>query len=310
MAKIMIALGGNALGDDPASQREAIRQTAQGIVKLVQAGHRVAISHGNGPQVGMINHGLELAAVAGEGPTVPLPECGAMSQGYIGFHLQMELGNALKQANLPSRIATVITQCVVDANDPAFDNPTKFIGRFFTAPEGKVFAEKWGYTFKEDSGRGHRRVVPSPEPKHVVEADIIADLLASDVTVIAGGGGGIPVVEVDGRLEPVAAVIDKDHTSCKLAEELGADIFLVLTGVDQVAIGFGTPDETWLTQITLAQADEYIAAGEFPAGSMLPKVEAAKSFVESGPGRSAIITSIDAALDAVEGAAGTRIVAG
>ncbi len=305
--KIVIALGGNALGNDPIEQKEAARHTSISIVDLIEAGNQVILSHGNGPQVGMINLAMDIASKSeAETPEMPFPECGAMSQGYIGYHLQNALQNELNKRGLKKSVATVVTQVVVSKSDPAFQNPTKPVGSFYTKEEADLMEAK-GFTFKEDSGRGYRRVVPSPKPRDIVEIEFIRSLIDTGNIVIAGGGGGIPVVEEDGELVGVPAVIDKDFTTAKLAELIDAESLIILTAVEQVAIRFGKPNQLWLSNLTVEEAEKYIADKEFAEGSMLPKVKAAISFVLSKPGRKALITSLERAADALAGKTGTWI---
>lgn len=306
--KVVIALGGNALGNDPESQKEAVKHTSKSIVDLIEAGNQVIISHGNGPQVGMINLAMDAAAKTDAGtPEMPFPECGAMSQGYIGFHLQNAIQNELRSRGLNIPVATVVTQVVVDKNDPAFQNPTKPVGAFYTKEEADKMIEK-GFAFKEDAGRGYRRVVPSPEPKDIVEKESVKALVDAENVVIAAGGGGIPVVEEDGNLVGVPAVIDKDFTTAKLAELVDADSLIILTAVEKVAIRFGKPDQQWLDKLTIEEVQKYIDDKEFAEGSMLPKVKAAMSFVTSKPGRKALITSLEKATDGLAGKTGTWII--
>lgn len=307
--RIVLALGGNALGNTPEEQKEAVKITAESIVDLIEAGNEVVIGHGNGPQVGMINLAMTAASEsAAKTPAMPFPECGAMSQGYIGFHLQNAIENELAKRKVDKSVVTLITQVLVDEKDPAFSNPTKPIGSFYSKEEAdKIVAEK-GYTFKEDAGRGYRRVVASPKPVDIVEKASINAILKANQVVIAGGGGGIPVIKKDGQLEGVAAVIDKDFTSAKLAELVDADMLVILTAVEKVAIRFGRPDQEWLKELTIADAHKYIEAGEFAPGSMLPKVEAALSFVNSKKGNKALITSLESAKDGIAGKTGTTIV--
>ena len=307
MKKIVLALGGNALGSTPEEQREAVKTTAKSIVDLVEAGNKIIISHGNGPQVGMINLAMDTASKSeAKTPAMPFPECGAMSQGYIGYHLQNAIENELKNRKIEKNVATIVSQVLEDKNDPAFANPTKPIGSFYTEAEAKAM-EKDGLVFKEDAGRGYRRVVPSPRPVDLVEKDAIKLLYDNDCIVIAGGGGGIPVVEEDGRLQGVPAVIDKDFTSAKIAQLVDADTLIILTAVDQVAINFGKVNEKWLDEITIDQAKEFIEEGHFAPGSMLPKVQAAISFAETKEGRQTLITSLEKAADGLQGKTGTII---
>lgn len=306
--KIVLALGGNALGNSAAEQREKVKITAKNIVDLVEAGKQVIVSHGNGPQVGMINLAMETSHNSEEHtPEMPFPECGAMSQGYIGYHLQNAVQTEFRKRNIDKNIVTIVTQALVDENDPAFENPTKPIGSFYTEEEAQAIMQKKGYIFKEDAGRGYRRVVASPKPIDIIEKESINTLLEQGHMVIAAGGGGIPVVKKDYDLVGVPAVIDKDFTSEKLAELVDADTLLILTAVEKVAIRFGKEDQEWLSEITLEQVDKYIEDGEFAAGSMLPKVEACKKFVESAEGKKAIITSLETADEALKGNTGTII---
>lgn len=307
MKKIVLALGGNALGNTPEEQREAVKITAKSIVDLVEQGNKVIISHGNGPQVGMINLAMDAASQSDvQTPSMPFPECGAMSQGYIGYHLQNALENELSARKRSESVATVVTQTLVDAKDPAFQNPTKPVGAFYSAEEAEKMKEK-GFVFKEDAGRGYRRVVPSPKPIDIVEKNAVKILYENGVIVIAGGGGGIPVVEKDGAYRGVPAVIDKDFTTAKLAELVDADTLIILTAVEKIAIRFGKPDQQWLDALSPEEAEAYNAAGEFAEGSMKPKVEAALSFVRSKSGREALITSLEKAADGLVGKTGTRI---
>ncbi len=304
---IVLALGGNALGNDPEEQKKAVKHTSISIVDLIEAGNQVILSHGNGPQVGMINLAMDAASKSDAGtPEMPFPECGAMSQGYIGYHLQNALQNELKRRGINKPVATLVTQVVVDKNDPAFQNPTKPVGSFYSKEEADLMNAK-GFTFKEDAGRGYRRVVPSPKPIDIVEIDSIKSLLAAGNIVIAAGGGGIPVIEDSDGLRGIAAVIDKDFTTAKLAELVDADSLIILTAVEQVAVRYGRPDQVWLSELTVKEAEKYIAGREFAEGSMLPKVRAALSFAESKAGRRALITSLEKAADGLAGKTGTWI---
>ncbi len=308
--KVVVALGGNALEDKSlpptaASQLQVAGRTAEQLAQLSCAGYELAIVHGNGPQVGRIL----LASETAEAVTPPMPfdVCGAMSQGYIGYHLQQTLTAALRRRNRNIPVVTLVTQMVVDPHDPAFQNPTKPIGPFYTQEQAQQLEREKGYTMKEDSGRGWRRVVPSPRPQRIVEIGTIKTLWDTTVS-IACGGGGVPVIERgDGSLEGIAAVIDKDLAACRLAQEMGADILMILTEVPAVAIHFGQPDQQNLGETTAAQLEQYAAQGQFGAGSMLPKVQAAVDFVRSAPGRQAIITSLDLGLEALAGRVGTRV---
>ena len=308
--KVVVALGGNALEDKSlpptaVSQLQVAGRTAEQLAQLSCAGYELAIVHGNGPQVGRIL----LASETAEAVTPPMPfdVCGAMSQGYIGYHLQQTLTAALRRRNRNIPVVTLVTQMVVDPHDPAFQNPTKPIGPFYTQEQAQQLEREKGYTMKEDSGRGWRRVVPSPRPQRIVEIGTIKTLWDTTVS-IACGGGGVPVIERgDGSLEGIAAVIDKDLAACRLAQEMGADILMILTEVPAVAIHFGQPDQQDLGETTAAQLEQYAAQGQFGAGSMLPKVQAAVDFVRSAPGRQAIITSLDLGLEALAGRVGTRV---
>lgn len=307
MSKVVVALGGNALGKSPAEQLELVKNTASSLIGLIIAGNEVVISHGNGPQVGQINLGMSYAAEHGQSPAFPFPECGAMSQGYIGYHLQQSLQNELRKRGMTKDVATIVTQIVVDPADSAFQNPTKPIGAFYTKEEADSIAEDKGYIFKEDAGRGWRQVVPSPTPKRIVELNSIKTLIEANELVIAGGGGGVPVVETEEGLKGVPAVIDKDRSSALLADNVGADKLIILTAVDYVAINFNKPDQKNLEDISVEEAKKYIDEGQFAAGSMLPKVQACMSFVEGHPEREAIITSLSGLDAALAGQLGTVI---
>ena len=307
MAKIVIALGGNALGNTPAEQLALVTGTAKPIVDLIEAGNQVIIAHGNGPQVGMINLGLSTAAAAGAiKADMPFPECGAMSQGYIGYHLQNAINNELTTRGLEKPVGTLVTQVLVDEADPAFQKPSKPVGAFYTKEEADKIAAEKGYTMVEDAGRGWRQVVASPKPVDVVEKKMVNTLVDAGYVVITVGGGGIPVVRREGRLVGVPAVIDKDFASAKLAELVGADKLVILTAVDRVAINWGKPDQKNLEMMTIAQAEQYCAEGQFAPGSMLPKVQAAMSFAATGG--EAIIASLEKAAAALKGESGTRVV--
>lgn len=307
MSKVVVALGGNALGKSPAEQLELVKNTASSLIGLISAGNEVVISHGNGPQVGQINLGMSYAAEHGQSAAFQFPECGAMSQGYIGYHLQQSLQNELRKRGMTKDVATIVTQIVVDPADTAFQNPTKPIGAFYTKEEADSIAEDKGYIFKEDAGRGWRQVVPSPTPKRIVELNSIKTLIEANELVIAGGGGGVPVVETEEGLKGVPAVIDKDRSSALLADNVGADKLIILTAVDYVAINFNKPDQKNLENISVEEAKKYIDEGQFAAGSMLPKVQACMSFVEGHPEREAIITSLSGLDAALAGQLGTVI---
>lgn len=309
--KVVIALGGNALQDAhmPAASEarlETIKRTAEVITDIKCIfGYELAIAHGNGPQVGEILLASECARDIM--PVMPLDVCSAMSQGYIGYHIQQGLSHALANRNRPLPVVTLITQVVVDRDDPAFKNPTKPIGAFYTIEEARKLEEEKGYVMKEDAGRGWRRVVASPLPKRIVEIHAIKELWDSTI-VIAAGGGGIPVIEKeDGTLVGIPAVIDKDFAAERLAEEVGADVLLILTDVEKVSINYKKPDQKELSDITANECRKYIDEGHFAPGSMLPKVRAAVQFAESGPGKTAVITSLDKAVQALRAETGTII---
>ncbi|MCC4499265.1 carbamate kinase [Limosilactobacillus reuteri] len=307
MAKVVVALGGNALGKSPEEQLKLVKNTASSLIGLIAAGNQVVISHGNGPQVGAINLGMNFAAEHGKTAAFPFPECGAMSQGYIGYHLQQSLENELHRRWMNKSVATIVTQSAVDPNDPAFENPSKPVGDFYTKKQADEIAKEKGYTFKEDAGRGYRQVVPSPLPMKIMELDSIKTLIDADKLVIAGGGGGVPVIITDKGLEGVPAVIDKDRSSALLADKIDADKLIILTAVDHVYVNYGKPDEKALKTLNVAEAQKYMKEGQFAAGSMLPKIEACLSFVEGHPEREALITSLDGLDDALAGKVGTVI---
>ncbi len=305
--KIVIALGGNALGNTPVEQLELVKHTAKPLVDLIEAGHQLIIAHGNGPQVGMINLALDYASKTIHTPEMPLPECGAMSQGYIGYHLQNALKEELKNRGLVKEVVSLITQVIVDEHDPSFANPTKPIGPFYTFEEAQSAQKDKGFTMVEDSGRGYRRVVPSPKPVDVVEKNIIKTLVENGVVVITVGGGGIPVVCKDNALVGVSAVIDKDFASAKIAELMDADYLFILTAVDRVMINYNKPNQKSLASISVEEAQQYITEGHFAPGSMLPKVEAAISFVKGNPHRISVIAALENAKAAIDGLSGTKI---
>lgn len=306
MAKIVIALGGNALGNTPEEQLKLITGTATSIVDLIEQGNDVVIAHGNGPQVGMINLGMSTAAEAGAiKAAMPFPECGAMSQGYIGYHLQNGIHNEMQKRGINKCVATVVTQVLVDEKDPAFQKPSKPIGAFYTKEQAEKIHEEKGYTMVEDAGRGYRQVVPSPKPVDVIEKEAVKTLISAGHVVITVGGGGIPVIEKDGKLVGTPAVIDKDFASAKLAELIDADMLIILTAVDRVAINWGKPDQKSLEHMTVAEAEQYCKEGHFAPGSMLPKVQAAISFAKSG--HKTIIASLENAKDVIVGKSGTAV---
>ena len=307
--RIVVALGGNALGNTPEEQLELVRHTAKTIVDLSEEGYEVIVGHGNGPQVGMINLAMEFSSTkGGNTPYMPFPECGAMSQGYIGYHLQQAIQRELKLRNLKKECASVITQVVVDANDPGFKKPTKPVGSFYTKEEADKIAKEKGFIFVEDSGRGYRRVVPSPIPKRIVELKVVEQLVKNGDIVITVGGGGIPVIETEDGLQGVAAVIDKDRSSALLAQDIGADKLIILTAVDRVCINFNKPDQKELPKMTLSEAEKYIEEKQFAPGSMLPKVQSCMEFVQNNThGGQALITSLQKAALALKGETGTII---
>lgn len=311
MKKLVIALGGNALQEagKPATaqaQLEMVEKTSEYIADIVERGYEVIVAHGNGPQVGRIVIQNEVASAST--PAMPFDVCGAMSQGMIGYHIQQGLSKVLRHRGINKNVVTIVTQVVVDKDDPKFKAPSKPIGPFYTEEEAKAIAEEKGYTMKEDAGRGWRRVVASPLPVEIVELDAVKTLNDAGFVVVTVGGGGIPVVRNEaGDLEGVAAVIDKDLASEKLARDMDADALVILTAVEKVSINFKKPDQKDLDRMSAAEAKQYIKEGHFAPGSMLPKIEAALNFVESKPGRIAIITSLDKAVDAIEGRAGTTI---
>ena len=307
--KIVVALGGNALGKTPQEQLNLVKVTAKPIVDLIEHGNKVILAHGNGPQVGMINLAMSTASNTEAGtPEMPFPECGAMSQGYIGYHLQNAIREELLDRKIDKSVATVITQVIVDKNDKAFANPTKPIGAFYSEKEALEMIETKGFSMVEDAGRGWRRVVPSPLPIDVAEKEIVRTLVDAGSVVITVGGGGIPVVEEGHRLVGVAAVIDKDFASAKIAEIMDANYLIILTAVEKVAINFGKENEKWLDKMTIDEAKQYIKEGHFAPGSMLPKIEAALKFAESKKGRKSLITSLEKAEDGIEGKTGTLII--
>jgi carbamate kinase len=305
--KIVIALGGNALGSNLKAQRIAVTGTAKAIAQLIEKGHQVVISHGNGPQVGMIQEAMNGYSRLNSAPDVPLSVCVAMSQGYIGYDLQCALRQELLNRGIDKPVSTILTQVRVDPRDPAFDDPTKPIGQFMGREEAQAMAKARGFTVKEDAGRGYRQVVASPRPVEIVEIEAIRSLIDAGQVVIAAGGGGIPVVQEGTALKDIAAVIDKDFASARLAQMVDADCLIILTAVEKVAIHYGKPDQKWLSELCLDQAKAYIEEGHFAPGSMLPKVEAAVEFASSKPGRYALITLLEKALEGIEGKTGTII---
>lgn len=305
--KVVIALGGNALGKDVEEQKEAVAKTAKVIVDLAQQGLDIIVTHGNGPQVGMIQNAMDNLVVMHENyKQVPLPTSVAMSQGYIGIDLQNAIKYELYSRNIEGKVSTILSQVEVDKNDPAFENPTKPIGRFLTKEETEE-NEANGVRCMEDAGRGYRVVVASPMPQRIRELETIKTLVNAGHIVITCGGGGIPVISENGKLVGVNAVIDKDNASSLLAAQLGADYLVILTAVEKVAINFGKENQEWLSDLTVEQAKEYIAEEQFAKGSMLPKIEAAIRFAESGEGRRTLITLLDKAAEGIAGKTGTVI---
>lgn len=310
MEKVVVALGGNALQDADSdataeAQLEVVKETTRYLADIIEDGYNVIVAHGNGPQVGRIiiqnEHAKDVT------PAMPLDICGAMSQGMIGYHLQQALGDELRSRNINNPVATIVTQVVVDKSDDAFQNPTKPIGPFYTKEEAEKLEEEKAYNMVEDSGRGYRRVVASPKPERIVEIETVKTLVDNNTVVITVGGGGIPVIEEEGRLEGIAAVIDKDLASKRLAEDLDADILVMLTAVERVAINFGKPNQKNLDKVTVEEMKKYAEEGHFAPGSMLPKVMAAIEFAESKPGRKAVIASLDKAKEALKGESGTIV---
>ena len=308
--KIVVALGGNALGSNLVEQMRSVTDAVKPIADLIEEGYEVVVSHGNGPQVGVIQDAMTLLSRENpeKHPHFPLSVCTAMSQGYIGYDIQNKLREELLDRGIKKDVTSVLTQVLVDPDDPAFDNPTKPIGPFLTKEEAEAKKALRNHVFIEDAGRGYRRVVASPEPKAIIEIDTIRTLADAGHIVIAAGGGGIPVTKAENNhLKGSPAVIDKDRASELLAEELDADFLIILTAVENAMINFGKPDQQKLGDITTEEARKYIAEGQFAPGSMLPKVEAAVKFAESKPGRVALITLLEKARDGIQGKTGTRI---
>ena len=310
MKKIVVALGGNALGKTPTEQLKILESVSKILVGLIKDGNRVVLTHGNGPQVGAINLAMEYASNGKvKTPDMPFAECGSMSQGYIGYQLQQCLQDELERCGIVKNCATLITQVLVDKKDKAFKNPTKPIGDFYTRSEALKIENEKGYIMKEDAGRGFRRVVPSPEPIDIIEKNVIKKLVDDDIIVIACGGGGIPVVKTNKieLLEGVDAVIDKDKTASLLAKLIDADMLLILTSIDKVYINFNTENQTGLDDVDINDLKYFINSKEFASGSMLPKIEACMAFVENDDKKIAIISSLENALDAINGKKGTTI---
>lgn len=307
MSRIVIALGGNALGENLPEQMIAVRKTVKAITDLMEEGHEVIITHGNGPQVGMINLAMtELSRDHPRHPMAPLSVCTAMSQGYIGYDLQNALREELLDRDMYRPVATVLTQVEVNPADPAFQNPSKPIGAFMTAEEAEEMRRR-GNPVMEDAGRGWRRVVASPKPVSIIEIETVRAMLEFGQVPVVCGGGGIPVIREGHHLRGAGAVIDKDLASSLLARQVNADLLIILTAVEKVAIRFGKPDQRWLDRLTPEEATAYMQDGEFAAGSMLPKVAAAVEFAVSKPGRRALITLLEKAREGVRGETGTVI---
>ena len=303
MSRYVISLGGNALGNNAEEQKSLLKSVALAIFPLIEMDHDIVIVHGNGPQVGMINLAFNESPST---PMMPFAECGAMSQGYIGFHIQNALYNIMKEKKHERPISTIVSQVLVDVNDKAFQNPTKPIGTFYKKEQADQIALQYGYTMVEDSGRGYRRVVPSPKPMDIIEKQSILALLKDKQIVIAAGGGGIPVIRKDDHLLGVDAVIDKDYASAKMAEIIKADELIILTAVDYVFVDFNTPEQKALKSVTLAELDEYLKGNHFKKGSMLPKIEACMSFVKATR-KPAVIASLENAEKAFHQLSGTII---
>ena len=304
MSRYVVSLGGNALGNNAEEQKKLLVNVAEPIVALIKAGHEVIIVHGNGPQVGMINLAF---AESKSTPDMPFPECGAMSQGYIGFHLQNAIYNELAKQGIAKHVATIVTQVLVDEHDPLFQNPTKPVGAFYSKEEADIIAQEKGYVMKEDSGRGYRRVVASPIPVDVVEKEMILSLIKDQHVVICAGGGGIPVIYKGSHLEGIAAVIDKDYASAKVAALVDADYLVILTAVDNAYINYRKPGEKRLELITMAEIEKYSEEGYFAKGSMYPKVQACLMFLKAKTGKTAIISSLEKAKEAFLEKTGTII---
>ena len=303
MAKYVVSLGGNALGNNPIEQKQALIKVAEAITDLIMDNNEVAIVHGNGPQVGMINLAFETSK---ETPNMPFPECGAMSEGYIGYHIQNALYNSFKENNVNKSVVTLITQVLVDPQDPLFLHPSKPIGSFYNKEQAEQINKEKGYIMKEDAGRGYRRVVPSPLPIDIIEKESIKSLLDNGQVVICAGGGGIPVIKQDNKLEGVAAVIDKDYASAKLAELIDADYLVILTAVNNVCLNYGKENEVVLKDVKKGDVAKYLEEGHFAKGSMYPKVQAVLNFLKDN-NKTAVITSLDNAKDAFKLKAGTII---
>ena len=308
MARIVIALGGNALGNNPTEQKELVQLPAQKIASLIKMGHEVVIGHGNGPQVGMIFIAFSDAKkVNDKTPLVPFAEAGGMSQGYIGYHMVTAIANELKKANLKKDALYVLTETIVDHNDPAFKNPTKPVGPFYSS-KAEAEANNPDSVIIEDAGRGYRKVVPSPKPINFLGIEAIKNNIKNGAVMIVGGGGGIPIIETNGQYQGVDGVIDKDFALAKIAQMIDADIFIILTAVEHVYVNWGKPNQKALIETTVSELKQYIGENQFAPGSMLPKVEAAINFVSSGKNKSAIIADLSKVELALEGKSGTKII--
>lgn len=309
--RVVIALGGNALGNDPSKQEELLENASKNLAHMIKEGINVVVTHGNGPQVGMIDEAFMVASKdpKSQVPFMPLTDCNAMSQGYIGAQLSCALMNQFREQDIMRSVVDVPTHVVVDANDPAFKDYEKPIGSFMTEKEAKAFAKATGCQVKEDSGRGWRRVVPSPEPQDIVELEPMRDLMEDGCVVIGCGGAGIPVIMKDGKYEAVEAITDKDLVSAMFAWKIKADMLIILTAVEKVYVNFNKPDQKPIDVMTTAEAREYMKQGQFAPGSMLPKVEACVKFVEAHPGGQALITSLGHAAAGLRGETGTLITA-
>lgn len=304
MSRYVVSLGGNALGNNAEEQKELVKIAAKEVVELIKNGHEVVVVHGNGPQVGMINLAFEESTSA---PDMPFPECGAMSQGYIGFHLQNAIENVLKEQGIAANVATVVTQVLVDKDDPMFKNPTKPVGSFYSKEKADELARTKGYVMKEDAQRGYRRVVPSPLPIDIIEKNVISTLVSHGDIVICAGGGGIPVIREGDTLTGVAAVIDKDYASAKVAELVNADYLVILTAIDNVYINYKKPNEIKLTNVSLEEMESYLQTDYFAKGSMYPKVNACVKFLRHCPGKKAVIAALENAHLAFDEESGTII---
>ncbi|MDO5022701.1 MAG: carbamate kinase [Eubacteriales bacterium] len=305
--RILISLGGNALGTERESLLKTAQTVADSVAERIAKGDEVLICHGNGPQVGIIKTSMDIGLKEANMPALPLSDAVAMSQSYIGSYLQNVLQNALYMRGVDKTVLTVVSRCLVDKDDEGFKTPTKPVGAFMTEDEARELSKK-GKTVIEDSGRGWREVVASPVPQKVLESAAVKTLMDAGFVLIAGGGGGIPVTENNGQYSFVDAVIDKDFVSTLLAAQANCDVMVLLTGVEKVAIKFNTPEQTWLDTLTVSQAEEYIKAEEFAKGSMLPKIEAAVQFAKMNKKNIALITSLDKLSQGLENKTGTRII--